>query len=238
MQKALSLFFDTWLTASINGHDLSIFLSLRIDLDSFIDRILADGIFELEPPGFKITFFLKDNCDKEMLASLLESLRLPAADPYGSQKGLSPKSLQYAAYLGNNPQKSTREIRDFLKFSSSSVNRIIVYLRRFTGKDTMAGIFFSIFSKAPRLTRNVKLEKISDRNLEAINLLISGLSNMEIAKRMNICYQCVVFHKKSFVEIMNANNMLDALSIYLKASGQFNRHAFPVWDTQRPGDPK
>lgn len=57
------------------------------------------------------------------------------------------------------------------------------------------------------------MQNLTNRELELLNAIKNGLTNREIAKKLNISVSTVKFHLNSAIQKLNAKNRINAIYI-------------------------
>lgn len=72
--------------------------------------------------------------------------------------------------------------------------------------------------RTQRQRPEISLDDLSERETEVLGLVAQGLTNMQIAQRINVSENTVKFHLQNIYQKLNVNNRTEATGIYYKLS--------------------
>ncbi len=66
------------------------------------------------------------------------------------------------------------------------------------------------------LRKPQRLDPLTDRELEVLNLVAEGFSNLEIAKRLGVSRNTIKFHVSSIIGKLGATSRTEAVTVGLR----------------------
>lgn len=125
-----------------------------------------------------------------------------------------------------NPSVIQNRLNDFIKLKNGNPNILwiaMVYslfddelLQKFDDTLSVTASIDQIFYKIEKInsaTNNSQQEDLSEREIEVLTQMVAGLSNKEIADKLNISIHTVISHRKNITEKTGIKS-LSGLTIY------------------------
>lgn len=125
-----------------------------------------------------------------------------------------------------NPSVIQNRLNDFIKLKNGNPNILwiaMVYslfddelLQKFDDTLSVTASLDQIFYKIEKInsaTNNSQQEDLSEREIEVLTQMVAGLSNKEIADKLNISIHTVISHRKNITEKTGIKS-LSGLTIY------------------------
>lgn len=125
-----------------------------------------------------------------------------------------------------NPSVVQNRLNDFIKLKNGNPNILwvaMVYslfddelLQKFDDTLSVTASLDQIFYKIEKInsvTNNSQQEDLSEREIEVLTQMVAGLSNKEIADKLNISIHTVISHRKNITEKTGIKS-LSGLTIY------------------------
>ena len=153
-------------------------------------------------------------CNKETIGCIILDVNMPDMDGPGLQEELNRRGLNlpiiFLTGQGSIPITVRALKAGAQDFLTKPVDGTVLLASVKQALDTCSELQMQ---SADSQSKAIRLATLTDREKEIMMLIVSGLSNKEIAERLSISFRTVENHRAHIMEKTGATNVLELLTL-------------------------